>query len=121
MLPPTVVLRTGRCVLPVAVVCLAVGCATAQPDADELSKQPSNPVADLASVPLQINWENGVGPDDEVRLVTNFQPVAPFRLSERWNLIGRMIVPFIQQPSLAPGAPSTSGTGDILSLDSFPP
>lgn len=110
---------SGRSILRCALLLLA-SIARAQ-DADELSKQLSNPVADLASVPLQLNWENGVGPNDELRYVTNFQPVVPFRISPRWNLIGRIVVPFIQQPALTTGAPATSGTGDILLSGFFSP
>jgi hypothetical protein len=83
-------------------------------DAEEISKQLSNPVADLVSLPFQLNWENGVGPEDGLRFVLNFQPVVPFHLSPRWNLIGRMIAPYIAQPPLAPGVSATSGLGDIL-------
>lgn len=114
-------MRAGLACL--ALMRAATGGALAQsePSADELSKQLSNPVSDLASVPVQLNWENGVGPNDDLRFVTNVQPVAPFRLSPRWNLIGRMIVPFIQQPALTPGASPTSGTGDIQLSGFFSP
>jgi len=95
--------------------------AQGEASADALAKQLSNPVADLASVPFQLNWENGVGPSDDLRFVFNFQPVVPFRISPSWNLIGRMIVPFIQQPALTPGASATSGTGDILLSGFFSP
>lgn len=99
----------------VFVFALSIQSALAQPEpsADALSKQLSNPVADLVSLPFQLNWENGVGADDALRFVLNFQPVVPFHLSPRWNLIGRMVAPYINQPALAPGASATSGTGDI--------
>ena len=50
--------------------------AQGEPSADALAKQLSNPVADLASVPFQLNWENGVGPSDDLRFVFNSQPVV---------------------------------------------
>lgn len=87
---------------------------TSSADAESVAKQLANPIASLVSIPLQLNWEHGVGANDDLRTVTNFQPVIPFSMSERWNLIGRMILPFINQPSLVPGGASTSGTGDIL-------
>jgi len=84
------------------------------PSQADLAKQLSNPVADLVSVPLQLNWENGVGPDEALRMVMNFQPVVPMSLTEDWNLIGRFILPIIGQPPLVEGGSSSFGTGDIV-------
>jgi hypothetical protein len=53
----------------------------------ELAKKVQNPVADLISVPLQSNFNFGVGPDDDLQYVLNIQPVLPLRLSqERWEV-----------------------------------
>ena len=90
-------------------------------NADELAKQLSNPVADLVSIPFQFNWEEGVGPDDATRMVLNVQPVVPFQLNDDWNLIGRWIMPFVSQPSLAPGLDSTFGLSDVLFSGFFSP
>jgi len=95
--------------------------AAAPPSDSELAKQLSNPVADLTSLPLQFNWENGVGPDDELRTVINFQPVVPFHITPKWNLIGRWIMPFVSQPALTPGGEATSGVGDIVASGFFSP
>jgi hypothetical protein len=103
----------------VLVLC-AVGPAMAQGqpgsggDAENVAKQLANPIANLVSIPLQFNWEEGVGPNDDLRTVVNFQPVVPFSLNEDWNVIGRMILPFLSQPSLVSGGSSTSGVGDML-------
>ena len=84
------------------------------PHSDEdLAKKLTNPVADLASIPFQFNWQNGVGEDDALRFILNVQPVVPFSLNDRWNLIGRFILPFISQPSPTPGESAAFGTGDI--------
>ncbi len=90
-------------------------------DAEALAKQLSNPVADLVSLPLQLNWENGVGPQDELRFVINFQPVVPFALNEKWNLIGRFILPILSQPPLGPGGETHFGTSDIVLSGFFSP
>ena len=80
----------------------------------ELAKKLSNPVADLVSVPFQLNWEQGVGPDDQTRFVLNVQPVMPFGLNPKWNLIARVIMPFVSQPPLFVGGQSVFGISDVL-------
>ena len=83
-------------------------------DAANLAKQLSNPVASLVSVPFQANWDSGVGPNDDTRFLHNFQPVLPFSMNKDWNLIARVIVPYLGQPALVPGGEPTSGFSDIL-------
>lgn len=94
----------------------AQGGGTSQPppsDAD-LAQQLSNPVASLVSVPLQFNWDQPVGIDDDSRFTLNFQPVVPISLNEDWNLIARWIMPYVAQPRLFEGAVPTSGLSDIV-------
>ena len=100
---------------------------TAQPapagsqDAADLAKKLSNPVADLVSVPFQFNWAQPVGPDGDTRFILNVQPVMPFSVSENWNMIARIIVPFVGQPPLAEGGVAASGIGDVLTSFFFSP
>ena len=84
----------------------------------ELAQELSNPLADLMSIPFQMNYDRDIGPqDDGWKLQTNIQPVIPFHLNEDWNLITRTIVPVISQEDIFPGAGSQFGLGDInLSL-----
>jgi len=96
--------------------------AAPAPEAQELARQLSNPIANLVSIPLQIDWENGVGVNEDLRYVMNFQPVVPFSLGDNWNLIGRFILPYVNQPAgLAAGSPAASGTSDILLSAFFSP
>ena len=81
---------------------------------EELAKKTQNPVANLISVPLQNNFNFGAGVDhNKLLYILNIQPVIPIKLSEEWNLITRTIMPVINQPSLAPGAGTATGLGDI--------
>jgi hypothetical protein len=93
----------------------------AAPDAAALAKQLSNPIASLVSIPFQFNWENGVGPNNDVRYILNVQPMAPFRLSQKMNLIGRWIMPYVSQPVLLPGGEPVSGYADIVASAFFSP
>ncbi len=89
-------------------------------DADALAKQLSNPVAALISVPLQVNWDTGMGDGDGERWALNVQPVIPLGISEHWNLISRTIVPLIDQSDVI-GDGSQAGLGDITQSLFFSP
>ena len=82
--------------------------------AAELAKKLSNPVASLISVPIQNNWDFGIGSANAMRYTANIQPVIPFSLSEDWNLITRTIVPVIYAESPVKGGTDQSGLGDIV-------
>ena len=97
--------------------------ATADAGASALAKQLSNPVASLISVPFQLNWDSGVGPDNDTRFLINFQPVMPFSISKDWNFIARTIVPIVSQPtpSASSDGTATFGISDILFSGFFSP
>ncbi len=90
-------------------------------EAEELSKKLSNPVSDLVSIPFQFNWQNGVGPDDDLQFLLNIQPVVPFHIGKDWNLIARFIVPYLSQPVLSEGGSPVSGLSDITFSMFFSP
>ena len=82
-------------------------------DAD-LAQELSNPVAELISIPFQMNYDCGIGTlDDGWKLQTNIQPVVPFSINDNLNLITRTIMPVIYQDDIFPGAGSQFGLGDI--------
>jgi len=92
--------------------------ARSETGAADLAQELTNPIADLVTVPIQMNLDNGIGPaDDGSKLTTNVQPVIPFDIGENWNLVTRTIVPVTYQDDIFPGAGSQFGLGDInLSL-----
>ena len=79
----------------------------------ELAKKLQNPVANLVSVPIQNNWDFGIGPENAMRYTANIQPVIPFSISKDWNLITRTIMPVIYAESPVKGGADRSGLGDI--------
>lgn len=112
-------------------VCIGGGEANAQekdkvapPAADsaDLAKKLSNPVASLISVPLQSNFDFGIGPEnDGWRYQLNVQPVIPVSIGDDWNVISRTILPIIYQDDIFPGAGSQFGLGDTTQSFFFSP
>lgn len=87
----------------------------------EIVKKLQNPVANIISVPFQSNFDFGGGPrDDGFRYTLNIQPVIPFELNDKWNLITRTIIPLVNQDEVV-DLGSQSGLGDITQTFFFSP
>jgi hypothetical protein len=80
-------------------------------DATALAKQQQNPISSLISVPLQNNFNTGGGLEDRTSFLLNAQPVLPFKLSDRWNVVSRTVLPIVSTPG--PEDTRYSGIGDI--------
>jgi len=80
----------------------------------DLAKTVQNPLANLVSLPLQFNFNTGIGADDRTFFNLNVQPVIPYP-GEKWNVISRTIIPINSVP--IDEIDSVFGLGDInLSL-----
>jgi hypothetical protein len=110
----TMALAFLSCALPLRAATVASSVPTgAEDEQAKLAMQLNNPVASLISMPLQSNWDFGIGPSDAYRYTLNVQPVIPITLNDEWNLISRTIVPIIDAESPAPGIDDASGLGNI--------
>jgi hypothetical protein len=81
--------------------------APANTSAEAIADQLSNPLAAQISVQFQSDLEWRGGPvDDGFRYTLTLQPLVPFALDERWNVISRSNIPFVHQVGLATAADS---------------
>jgi hypothetical protein len=88
--------------------------SAAADEAAEIAKKLNNPIADLTSVPFQLNYAKDLGPTKEGEsYVLNIQPVIPIHLNADWNLISRTILPLIKLEDVPPGN-DEDGVGDVL-------
>ncbi len=100
--------------------CFVMGPARAD-ESVELAKKLANPVANLISVPIKLDWDTGIGSNNADQYNFVIQPVIPFSLNSDWSLISRTIAPFIEAKAPQPGLSDESGLGDITQSFFFSP
>lgn len=97
------------------------GEADEQARAAELARKLQNPVAALISVPVQNNWDFGIGSESAMKYTANIQPVVPIALNDTWNVISRTILPVIYAESPVADGDDRFGLGDTLQSLFFSP
>lgn len=91
-------------------------------DDAELAKKLSNPVADIINLPFQLNWDENIGPAENIeRFQLNIQPVIPVKINEDWNVISRTVLPVIYQQYSGSNKSDDWGVGDITQSFFFTP
>src|SRR5215217_2246264 len=83
-------------------------------DPAELAKKLANPVASLISVPFQNNTDVGIGSYNGSKNILNVQPVIPVKLTQKLNLIARVVLPVISQHDITGENTTQSGLSDAV-------
>ncbi len=89
---------------------------------EQVAKNLQNPLASMISVPVQINYDQNIGLDDQgQRWTTNVQPVIPMDMNDEWLAISRTILPVVSQKDIFTDEKSQSGIGDVVQSVFFSP
>lgn len=113
--------RQAKHLLAASVACTILPAVAAGGD-EELAKASLNPVAALISVPMKLDYDSDIGPQQQgSKYQLTIQPVIPFSIGRDWNLISRTLAPLVHQQDVIPGAGSQSGLGDITQQFYFSP
>ena len=87
--------------------------------AEDLAKQSQNPLGTIISVPLENNFNFGIGPSDATAYILNLKPAYPVKFGNL-NLINRVILPVIysqgQDGPFPPGLGFDAGYAGFIEL-----
>lgn len=101
--------------LPILACGLLPSLGLAQDAERNLAQELANPIASLYTLPIQMNFDDGLGLGGNGSLYQlNLQPLIPFELNEDWHLISRTIIPLMHQEDVTGPGREESGMGDIL-------
>jgi hypothetical protein len=92
----------------------------AHSQAEALAKQAQNPVSSLITLPMQANFDFGLGDRQATGTTLFIQPVMPFAVSSSTNVVLRVIVPFLSRPG-PDEATRYNGVGDVTMTAFFVP
>ena len=88
-------------------------------EATALATAAANPIANMISLPLQLNNDFGLGPYDRTTNVLNVQPVIPLFGGK---VVTRTIIPFVWIPDFSSeSGQQTSGLANILATAWYVP
>jgi hypothetical protein len=94
---------------------ICVQSAFAKEKAAGLAKDLANPLSAAITVPMQLNFDENIGPDEKGSMIQlNVQPVLPFTLNEDWYLISRTVIPLTFQDDIPVKGEGESGLGDVF-------
>lgn len=114
-------MSNAKLIAVVGVLSWLVPFASSASDAD-LAQQLSNPVADLISLPLQLNYDENIGARDAgSRWTMNVQPVIPISIGDNWNVISRTVLPLVATDGIPSGSAGKQGFGDTVQSFFFSP
>lgn len=89
--------------------------------AEDVAEELTNPIAHLFAVPIELQYEAGVGNPDGTRMTLHARPIVPFAITPDWLVITLTQLSLIHQSHLVPGAGAQLGLGNVMASQLFTP